>query len=168
MNTPLLRWAGQAMCYGLFAAFVGWFATSPVYHHLQPDQALLRLSFRHPGQFVTDCRQRSAEELAKLPPQLRAQMDCPRQRSAVHVRLELDGATLVDERFAPAGLKKDGAASGYRRLPIAAGEHRLRVQFNDDERSKGFVHEVEQRLLVKPGQVVLVDFVPELGGVVIR
>jgi hypothetical protein len=168
MTTSWVRWPGQALCYGLFAGFVGWFSTSPAYDHLEPDQALLRLSFRHPGQFVTECRQRSAEELAKLPPQLRAQMDCPRERSAVHVRLELDGRPLVDERFAPAGLKRDGAASAYRRIPISAGEHELRVQVNDDERVKGFNHEGSQRLVVQPGQVVLVDFVPERGGVVIR
>jgi len=168
MTDPVLRFGGQVVLYGLFAVVVGYFSTAPVYRHLEPNQGLLRLSFRHPGKFISDCRQRSAEELAKLPPQLRAQLDCPRQRSAVRVRLELDGHTLYDERFEPAGLRKDGAASAYRRLPIAAGEHRLRVQVNDDQRVQGFGYERDERVTVKPGQVVLVDFVAERGGVVIR
>lgn len=168
MTHAWLRYGGQGVLYVLFAAFIGYFSTAPVYRHLAPDQGLLRLSFRHPGQFITDCRARSAEELARLPPQLRAQMDCPRERSPVHVRVELDGKLLYDETFQPAGLRRDGAASGYRRLPIAAGDHRLRVQFNDDVRVKGFNHEGERRLTVVPGQVVLIDFIPDQGGVVIR
>ncbi|RPH64714.1 MAG: hypothetical protein EHM83_07780, partial [Burkholderiales bacterium] len=98
MANALLRYGGQGILYLLFAAFIGYFSTSPAYQHLAPDEALLRLSFRHPGQFATDCRQRSAEELAKLPPQLRAQMDCPRERSPVHVRVELDGKVLASDR----------------------------------------------------------------------
>src|SRR5690606_21602539 len=105
---------------------------SPAYRHLESDQGLLRLSFRHPGKIAADCRERSPEELAKMPPQLRAEMECPRERSPVQVRVELDGELLFDESYAPAGLRKDGAASGYFRMPIPAGEHRLQVKFNDD------------------------------------
>ena len=168
MANAALRYGGQGILYLLFAAFIGYFSTAPVYQHLAPDHALLRLSFRHPGQFITDCRARSAEELAKLPPQLRAQMDCPRERSPVHVRVELDGKVLYDESFAPAGLRRDGAASGYHRLAIPAGEHALRVQFNDDARVKGPTHAGDKRLTVVPGQVVLIDFIADQGGVVIR
>lgn len=164
----VVKVVGQGFLYALFAGFVGWFATSPAYRHLDDDQALLRLSFKHPGQFVADCRARSAEELAKMPPQLRAQMDCPRERSPVRVRVQLDGAPLYDEVFQPAGLRRDGASSGYRRLPIAAGEHSLVVQVNDDARVEGFTHEHEARVQFKPGQVVLIDFIADKGGVVIR
>jgi hypothetical protein len=52
-------------------------------------------------------------------------------------------------------------------MPIPAGEHDVRVQFNDDVRVKGFNHEGERNIDVKPGQVVLIDFV-ENRGVVIR
>ncbi|HQY27861.1 MAG TPA: hypothetical protein PK956_03230 [Burkholderiaceae bacterium] len=168
MAGKLLRYGGQGILYLLFAAFIGYFSTAPAYQHLAPNEGLLRLSFRHPGEFATDCRQRTAEELAKLPPQLRAQMDCPRERSPVHVRVELDGQVLYDERFQPAGLRRDGAASGYHRLPIPAGEHRLRVQVNDNARVKGFTHEGERQLTIAPGQVVLIDFIADMGGVVIR
>lgn len=168
MADRVLRYGGQAVLYLLFAAFIGYFSTAPAYQHLAPGEALLRLSFRHPGEFTTDCRARTPEELARLPPQLRAQMDCPRERSPVHVRVDLDGKLVLDETFAPAGLRRDGAASGYRRQPIPAGEHLLRVQVNDSVRVKGFNHEAERRIKLAPGQVVLIDFVPDQGGVVIR
>lgn len=168
MTDSLVRHGGQAILYALFAGFVGYFSTAPVYRHLEDDQGLLRLSFKHAGAFIADCRSRSAEELAKLPLQLRAQLDCPRERSPVRIKVDLDGQPLYDETFSPAGLRRDGAASGYRRMAIGAGEHRLKVQVNDDARVAGFNHDGERVLTVKPGQVVLIDFIADQGGVLIR
>jgi hypothetical protein len=168
VSATVLRYAGQALAYAAFAAFVGYFATHPIYHHLGPDEALLRLSFKHPGQPVGECRRRTPEELAKLPPQLRTPVECPRERSPVRVRVELDGQPLYDATFAPAGLRRDGAASGYRRLPIAAGRYDLKVAVNDDVKVPDFNYHRSATVDVKPGQVILIDFVPEQGGVIIR
>jgi hypothetical protein len=163
-----LKYALQAVAYAAFAVVIGYFSTLPRYQHLQPDEALLRLSFKHPGKVAADCRQRTPEELAKLQPQFRTAMDCPRERSPVRVRVALDDKPLYDEAFPPAGLSRDGASSGYRRLPIAAGPHKLHVQFNDDARVQGFNYERSAEVVVRPGQVVLIDFNPEQGGVVVR
>ncbi len=163
-----LRWIGQAVLYAAFALVVGVFSTWPPYRMLADDQALLRLSLLHPGKPKTDCRTRSAEELAKMPPQMRTAIDCPRERSPVIVRVELDGRAVIDESFSPAGLKRDGASAAYRRLPISAGPHSLRVQLNDDARRSDFPYERTVALDVKPGQIVLIDFNAEQGGVLIR
>ena len=164
----LLRYTGQIALYALFAVFIGYFSASPRYQHLRSDQALLRLSFSHSGKLKADCRRRTPEELAKLPANMRAPLDCPRERSPVIVRLELDGVELVHEAFAPSGLSRDGASTGYRRVPIAAGRHRVRVQFNDDVRASGFNYERDRVIDAGAGQVVLIDFAPERSGVVIR
>ena len=164
----VLRYAGQAALFALFAVFIGYFSTAPRYRHLPEDAALLRLSFKHPGKITADCRQRSAEELAKMPAQLRTQADCPRERSPVRVRVEFDGGTLIEDTFSPSGLSRDGAAAGYRRVPIAAGEHRVRVQFNDDVRVPGYNFEREQTITAVPGQVILIDFNAERGGILIK
>jgi hypothetical protein len=164
----LLRYAGQVVLYALFAAVIGTFSDSPRYQHLQPGEALLRLSFSHPGKIKADCRRRTPDELAKLPANMRAPLDCPRERSPLLARVELDGAELVNESFAPSGLSRDGNSSGYKRLPIAAGRHRVRVQFNDDVRVSGFNYELDRVVEAAPGQVVLIDFAPERGGVLIR
>ncbi|MDH5205755.1 MAG: hypothetical protein OEY75_00280 [Hylemonella sp.] len=166
--SDLLRYAGQAFLYALFALVIGYFSTSPPYRMLEDDQALLRLSLQHAGQLRFDCRQRSAAELAKLAPNMRTAADCPRERSPVAVRVELDQQALIDEVFAPAGLSRDGAAAGYRRLPIQAGSHTLRVRINDDARRTDFPYEKSVTLDVRPGQVLLIDFRPELGGILIR
>lgn len=153
-----LRLAGQAVLYAAFAAFIGYFASAPAYSLLAPGQGLLRLSFSHPGKIVSDCRKRSAEELAKLPPQMRTADDCQRGRSPVSVRIVVDGRTLLDRSFAPAGLSHDGASSGYWRAPLAAGPHRLQVSFRDDLRAEAPVYERDTTLTVAEGQIVLIDF----------
>lgn len=164
----IARGVAQALAYAAFAVAVAVFSTWPPYRYLGPDEALLRLSFKHPGKVKTECRRRSAEELARLQPQFRTELECPRERSPVRVRVVVDGRTLVDEAYAPAGLSRDGASSAYRRLSIAAGSHALRVQFNDDARVDGFTHERSAQLEVVPGQVVLIDFDPARGGVIFR
>jgi hypothetical protein len=164
----MVRYTLQALAYAAFAAVIGYFSTFPRYQHLQPDEALLRLSFKHPGKPVGDCRERTPEELAKLPPQMRSKVECPRERSPVRAVVELDGKPLYDETFPAAGLRRDGAASGYRRLAIPAGRHDLKVAFNDDARAKGFTYERAATVELKPGQVVLIDLVADKGGVVIR
>jgi len=163
-----MRYAGQTALYALFAALIGYFSTSPRYQHLRPGEALLRLSFSHSGKLKADCRRRTPEELAKLPAHMRAPLDCPRERSPVVVRVELDGAELVNETFAASGLSRDGASTGYRRVPIAVGRHRLRARFNDDARVSGFNYESDRIIDAAAGQVVLIDLLPEHGGVVIR
>jgi hypothetical protein len=164
----LARWLTQAVLYAAFAAAVGVFSAWPAFRQLQPDQALLRLSLLHPGAFLHDCRTRTPEELAKLPAHMRTAQDCPRERSPVHVRVTLDGTRIIDEQFAPSGLARDGAAAAYRRLAIPAGPHRLSVAVNDDARHADVFHTGERSLQLVPGQVVLIDFDPRRGGVVIR
>jgi hypothetical protein len=166
--SDVLRYAAQGVMYLAFAVVVGYFSTAPAYRLLEDEQALLRLSLLHPGQPKGDCRARTPEELAKMPPQMRAPLDCPRERSPVLVRVELDGRAVIDDSFPPAGLRKDGASAGYRRLPIQAGQHTLRVQLNDDARRSDFPYERVATLDVKPGQIVLIDFNPGKGGLLIR
>ncbi len=162
------RYAAQALLYAAFALVVGYFSTSPPFRLLADDEALLRLSLMHPGRPKGDCRTRTPEELAKMSPQMRTPLDCPRERSPVLVRVELDGRTVIDASFAPAGLRRDGASAGYRRLPIRAGQHTLRVQLNDDARRSDFPYERVETLDVQPGQIVLIDFNPGKGGLLIR
>lgn len=161
-------WIGQGVLYALFAVFIGYFSNAPAYQHLPEGAALLRLSFKHAGRIQADCRARTPEELAKMPRQLRALDECPRARSPVRVRVDLDGHTLVDEAFPAAGLRHDGAASGYRRIQISSGEHLVRVAVNDDVRVAGYNHERTERVTVRPGQVLLIDFVADQGGILIK
>lgn len=163
-----VRWILQAALYALFAAAVAVFSRWPEYRPLEPGQALLRLSLLHAGAPVQDCRRRTDDELRALPPQMRTPLDCPRERSPVRVQVELDGRLVVDETFPPGGLARDGAAAAYRRLAVPAGAHTLQVRINDDARRSDFPHRREQAIELAAGQVLLIDFDPRRGGVILQ
>ena len=81
---------------------------------------------------------------------------------------QLDGGLLHDRTFPPAGLSRDGAATGYWKLPLAAGTHLIKVQVSDDVRAEGYTYEREARVEIRPGQAVLIDISEQKGGVQIR
>jgi hypothetical protein len=161
-------WAGQVVLYGLFALFIGVFSHGPSYRHLAPDRALLKLSLVHTGKPVSDCRTLPLEELAKLPPNMRAPTSCPRERSTVTVELDIDGKPAVRVAAPPSGLSRDGASAVYERLPVSAGERLLQVRLRDDVRSPGFAYTLERRVTLAPAQVLVIDFDAERGGITLQ
>lgn len=156
-TTPA-AWIGQALLYGVFALIIGVFSSWPPYRHLAADQALIKLSFSHTGKPVSDCHAQTAEQLAKLPPNMRAPLRCPRERSPILVELDLDGEAALRHSARPSGLSKDGASSVYHRVQVGAGEHRVALRLKDDVRSAGFDHVREQRVTLKPAQILVIDF----------
>lgn len=166
-NTPL-RYLGQALGYVVFVGLVGYFSNSPAYTHLAADQALIKLSFSHKGQRIAECRQRSAEELAKLAPNMRVAMDCPRERSPITVELELDGQLVHQQTLKPTGLSRDGVSYLYKRFPVLAGEHHLTLRLRDSVHIEGFNYERVADVDLAPAQVLVIDFNPEQGGFIIK
>ena len=168
MLKNILRYSGQAVFYGLFVAFIGYFSVSPAYVHLPPDQALIKVSFSHAGQPLEECRVRTAEELAKLPPNMRVPVLCGRERSPVRFDLELDGKPLYHAELPPAGLSRDGVSTVYQRFPVPAGQHRFRARLKDSVRVPDFNYVKEADVTVAPGQVFVVDFNARAGGFVFK
>jgi hypothetical protein len=161
----MLPWAGQALLYGLFAIFIGIFSSWPPYEALPPDQALVKVSFIHHGQRVAECRPYTAEELAKLAPNMRTPMKCGRERSPVTIEVDLDGATVYRQVAAPSGLSRDGPSSVYHRIAVTAGEHRITVRLKDSASAPAFTHTRDATLTLKPTQVLVIDFDAEKGGI---
>ncbi len=140
----------------------------PTYRHLAPDQALIKLSFTHAGKRVAECRQLSADELAKLPPNMRATTKCERERAPVRVEVDIDGAPAVRHVAQPSGLSKDGASAVYRRLEVAAGDHRVAVRLKDSAAGSGFDYQREQTVKLAPAQILVIDFDAEKGGITLQ
>ncbi len=164
----LRAWAGQVALYALFALAIGVFSHWPPYRHLAADLALIKLSLVHTGKPVGDCRPLTPEELAKLPPNMRAPVQCPRERSPVTVELDIDGAPAVRAEAPPSGLSRDGASAIYQRLPVVAGERLIAVRLRDDVRSEGFAYTLERRVTLAPAQVLVIDFDTEKGGITLQ
>jgi hypothetical protein len=158
------RYIGQFIAYALFALVVGYFATQPAYTHLDPDMALIKLSFSHAGAHRQECRQLTQEELNRLPPNMRRPLDCPRERRPLLVELELDGEILYRDELPPSGLAGDGASTAYRKFPVAAGSHQLVARLRDSRREEGFDYVKSAEVTLAPQQNFVIDFRPEFGG----
>lgn len=168
LTSKPLAWFGQVLLYGLFALIIGAFSSWPQYRHLAPDRALIKLSFSHYGKHVSNCHQRTPEELAKLPRNMRAPMQCQRERAPVVVEIDLDGVTVFHHVAPPAGLSKDGPSAVYRRIETLAGEHRLAVRLKDSAGERDFDYTRDELIHLKPGHVLVIDFNLEKGGITLQ
>jgi hypothetical protein len=158
-----LRYPLQAVNYGAFMLLVWYFSSAPAYTHLAPDQAVITLAFSHAGKRVEECHTLTAEELARLPPNMRAPMDCPRERSPVTVELLLDGNTVIEQVFDPPGLYNDLGVDVYLGAKVPAGKHTLTVGMNDDVHVPGFTHVDERVVSLEPAQLLVINFNSDTG-----
>ncbi|MGZ5084476.1 MAG: hypothetical protein ACXWHA_14340 [Usitatibacter sp.] len=153
----------QVPAYAAFAAFIGYFSSAPPYRHLDPGLAVVKLSFSHAGERKQECHTRSPEELAKLAQNMRAALDCPRERSDVRVEVEMDGQLIYRIEARASGLRHDLPSTVYRRLEVPAGHHTFRARLADTA-DGAFRHLGEASVDLAPGRVLVIDFVASRGG----
>ena len=151
-------WIGQGVLYAALALVVIVFTRWPVYQNLAPDRALIKISISHQGKLLGDCVDLTPEQLAKLPPNMRAPQNCPRERSPLIVEVDVDGKLAHRQVSKPSGLSGDGAAVVYRRLEVPAGAHQIVVRMKDDARSDGFNYTRTETVDLAPAEILVVDF----------
>lgn len=151
-------WLGQGILYAALAAVIVVFSRWPVYQNLAADRALIKISISHQGQLLGDCVELTPEELAKLPPNMRAPKSCPRERSPLTIEVDVDGQLAHRQVAQPSGLSNDGAAVVYRRLEVPAGKHHIDVRMKDNARSEGFDYTRTEEVDLAPAEILVVDF----------
>ena len=162
--TRFVQFLGQAIAYSLFAFAIGYLATRPAYTYLNPDMAVIKLSFSHAGAHIEECRQLSQEELNRLAPNMRRPTQCLRERVSLLIEVMLDGELIYRKALPPSGLAGDGASTVYKKFPVNTGRHHLVARLRDSRRESGFDHEQSVDVTLTPQQNFVIDFRPELGG----
>lgn len=152
------RLVGMVVAFTLFAAFMGYFSNRPTYRHLAADSATIKVSIRHAGQLMGECRERSSAELAQMPENMRAPLVCPRERSPLHLELEVDGRLVVSKILPARGLHNDGRASAYQRVTVPAGEVEVVVRMKDHIEAEAFHYQSRWTLTLEPGANLVIDF----------
>ena len=158
-----LRIAAQLALYAPLMAILAYFSTEPRFSVVAPGEALVRVSLIHATERKEACRERSAEELAKLAPNMRASLDCPRERAPLLVELELDGKLVLRREAQPSGLRRDGNAALYERFSLPAGRHRIVARLRDRP-GADFNFMKEQTVELAAGRVLIIDFNAAKGG----
>ena len=164
MRASVLRGIAQLALYAVFAFVVALFSAFPPYTRVDPDNAVVKLSFSHAGERLEPCRVLSPEELSALAPNMRSGVDCTRERVPIAVELEIDGEAVYHASLPPTGLADDGPSSVYERFVVPAGPHRIRVRLRDSRDARGFNHERTVDVQLEPRQSFVIDFREELGG----
>lgn len=152
---------GQLGLYALFALVLGYFSTEPVYVNTTPEESVIRLTFNHAGQLREKCRKFTAEEIAKMPPNMRQAMDCPRERLPVQVEMLLDDKQVHHSVTEASGLWKDGEAVINEKFIIPSGRHHLVIRMRDSKREQGFDYEKSEWIDLKSRQNLVISFIRE-------
>ncbi|MFV0514263.1 MAG: hypothetical protein ACK5MY_11640 [Jhaorihella sp.] len=155
--------AGTAVTFALALA-AAWLSASPDWESLGPDQALVRISFTHGGDRSASCRDRTEEELAALPQNMRRKQICDRSRPPVYVELDMDGSTVLTRNLPPSGLSGTGTSRIYQRIEVPAGAHHFVARLRDNPATQGFDYTGENSITLNPGQSFVIEFDVENGG----
>ena len=99
-----------------------------------------------------------------MPRNMRSPLDCPRGRSDIKLRIELDEKLLYETVMHPTGVARDGVSTVYKRFELKAGTYKLAVRMNDNVVLEGYNHVKEAEVTLKPAQVLVIDFNPDRGG----
>ena len=149
--------AGQAAAWTLFAAVTGAFAQWPAYSPLPWEHGELKLSMAHLTERVEPCVQLSPEEIAALPPNMRAPEQCARARVHAVVQLLVDGEPLLDTTVRPVGLARGGRAYLQANWGLPAGDYILELRLRDTPRDEGFDTVQHFPLSLAAGESVLLN-----------
>lgn len=157
----MTRWARVAAQFAAMAAMVAavaQLADWPVYRQIPAHSAVVKLSFTHGSNRQTECRRRTPEELAKLPPNMRKPLECPRTRGPLYVEFDVDGQTIYRASLRPSGLSGDGPSRVYQRFVVPAGPHTVAVRMRDTARAEGFDHVKSGEVVLAAGDNFVIDF----------
>jgi hypothetical protein len=93
------------------------------------EEAMLRLSWRTPGEYVEECRTVSAEELARQPAHMRRELVCEGRLLPYELRVLLNGELVVEEVVVAAGARQDRPLYVYKEISLPAGDHNVKVDW---------------------------------------
>ncbi|MFC1602498.1 hypothetical protein ACFL3U_02905 [Pseudomonadota bacterium] len=165
-NNPMVRYLLQAVNLFLFMALIAAFSSGPTVYQLEKGMAVVTLAFGHAGQPVRACRKRTPEELAALAPNMRAPMDCPRERSVIRVELLMDGELIHDITASPPGAFKDQGVDVYENVTVPVGRHQFTVHMNDDAQKEGYTYSNDYTAELTDAQLLFIDFSQQESGFV--
>jgi hypothetical protein len=173
----LRRAAGVALGLGALAAIVKG-AYIPMTLHLS-DQGLLRLAWSARPERIERCRRQSEEELARLPAHMRQPVLCEGASAQYRLTVRDDGRLVAEQVVHGGGLRQDRRLYVFQELPLDPGDRRIEVRFDrlDSEGADSVNRQsggetvpahlaFDQRVRVRPREVILVTYSPERQALV--
>jgi coenzyme F420-reducing hydrogenase delta subunit/ferredoxin len=160
LTLPPITGLNQARAFALLLVvfFVIALAADIPFRAFQPNEAMLQVGLRHSTQFVQQ-QKLSPQELAELPQHLQLEQVQGTGRFPLHLVIEMDGNTLLDQVYQPQGVRNDGTTFVLEKIEIEPGPHTLQVNVDDGGQNE-FRTVIEETIEVGPGQVIVVGSDP--------
>ena len=175
--TVLRRAAAVALGLGAMAAIVKG-AYMPITLR-GSDQAMLRLAWSARPERIERCRQQSEAELARLPAHMRQPVVCEGASAQYRLTVRDEGRLVAERVVHGGGLRQDRRLYIFQELPLDPGDRRIEVRFDRlDFEGADTGHPqsggetipahlaFDQRVRVRPREVVLVTYSPERQALV--
>jgi hypothetical protein len=128
MMTLPNRIAGLLAAAAVMAALL-WASNAPMTAH-GSNAAVLRLAWSARPERIEDCRQRSAEELAKLPQHMRQPLACEGTTAEYRLRVRIDGSLVTDRIVHGGGLRRDRRLYVFEEVALPPGEREIDIRFD--------------------------------------
>lgn len=103
-------------------------SNAPMAVHPSTD-AMLRLAWSARPERIENCRQRSDEELARLPAHMRQPLACEGTTAEYRLQVRVDGSLIVDRVVHGGGLRRDRRLYVFEELPLPPGDVGVGIQF---------------------------------------
>ena len=171
------------VCGAAVVAVVTVAADTPLTIH-GSDQALLRLAWSARPERIEQCRQQTAEELAKLPAHMRQPVVCEGTAARYRLTVVIDGAPVTERVLRAGGLRHDRRLYVVEEIALRPGVTDLEVRFDrDDDGASARAGAVSaspladvvpaqlslrEQVRVAPREVVLITYAPERRALISR
>jgi hypothetical protein len=109
--------------------FIVWASNARMAAHASPD-ALLRLAWSARPERIEDCRERSEEELARLPQHMRQPIVCEGATAEYRLQVRVDGTLAVDRVLHGGGLRRDRRLYVLEEVAVPAGDATVDISFD--------------------------------------
>jgi hypothetical protein len=152
------RWASMGLFWAALILVVGYLSIYPTLQVVADEDTEIKLVIRSSGKLLGECVEVGSEALAKLSPNMRRPIVCPREKSDLTARLTVNGTVYFERSIAPSGIHHDGVIAAFTTLRLPAGPVTLQVSIKDDQRHDGWTHQLERQVSLRPDRILTVHF----------
>ena len=115
------------------------------------NTSMIRLGLAHPGKLKAPSSEIAPEVMTKLPDSVAPEQVLGGERFPVHLRVEVDGKTVLERTYRPRGLRREGITYGLESWTLPPGSYRIRIWMMDDGEAWRLVF--DDRVEVEAGRV---------------
>ena len=126
--TPLYRMLGAVLAIALTAVIVRGSSASLTVHGSTDGQ--LRLAWSARPERIEKCRQRTEEELARLPQHMRQPLACEGTTAAYRLQVRVDGALVFERVVRGGGLRQDRSLYVFHEVTLEPSDTTLEVRLD--------------------------------------